>query len=113
MCGERLPALKWGAPDAEGIVSFLVGEKSFNEDRVRKTVERITASKNKSTQGIALHFSLLPRIATVVSLLDNVMLGKIVWNCHYTVIVMSARQHIGTLWLTSFLPLIAYRIIAE
>eukprot|EP00884_Botryococcus_braunii_P014378 jgi/Botrbrau1/22941/Bobra.0030s0017.1 len=29
----------------------LCARKSFNEDRVRKTVERITSSKNKSTQG--------------------------------------------------------------
>ena len=30
-----MPAMKWGAPDTEGLVKFLVEEKSFNEDRVR------------------------------------------------------------------------------
>lgn len=51
LVGDAMPQLKWGSADMEGIVAFLVGEKNFNEDRVRKAVERINASKNKSTQG--------------------------------------------------------------
>ena len=51
MRGEKVPSLKWVAADEEGLVKFLVGEKSFNEDRVRKAVQRVNAAKNKSTQG--------------------------------------------------------------
>jgi hypothetical protein len=46
-----VPTLKWVAADEEGLVKFLVGEKSFNEDRIRKAVQRINAAKSKSTQG--------------------------------------------------------------
>eukprot|EP01024_Parvocaulis_polyphysoides_P058448 TRINITY_DN6282_c0_g1_i5.p3 TRINITY_DN6282_c0_g1~~TRINITY_DN6282_c0_g1_i5.p3 ORF type:complete len:257 (-),score=21.54 TRINITY_DN6282_c0_g1_i5:349-1089(-) len=42
--------LKWGLPDMDGLVEFLVNEKSFNEDRVRKTVERIKSARGKSSQ---------------------------------------------------------------
>ena len=48
---DELPALKWGPPDEAGLVQFLVEEKSFNEDRVRKVVERIRGSRGKSSQG--------------------------------------------------------------
>jgi len=48
---EQLPALKWGLPDEAGLVEFLVKEKSFNEDRVRKVAERIRGSRGKSSQG--------------------------------------------------------------
>ncbi|KAK9804920.1 hypothetical protein WJX72_012073 [[Myrmecia] bisecta] len=48
---EQLAPLKWSPPDLEGIVKFLVEEKNFNEDRVRKAVDRINASRSKSTQG--------------------------------------------------------------
>ncbi|BDA49648.1 Flap endonuclease 1 [Coccomyxa sp. Obi] len=49
--GDSMPQLKWTAADEEGLVQFLVGEKSFNEDRVRKAVQRVNAAKSKSTQG--------------------------------------------------------------
>ncbi|KAI3710188.1 hypothetical protein L2E82_39962 [Cichorium intybus] len=42
--------LKWGAPDEEGLLNFLVTENGFNSDRVTKAVEKIKASKNKSSQ---------------------------------------------------------------
>ena len=42
--------LKWTAPDDEGVVAFLCGEKSFNEDRVRKTLAKLKAAKGKSSQ---------------------------------------------------------------
>lgn len=43
--------MKWNPPDTEGVVKFLVEEKSFNEDRVRRAIERINASRGKSNQG--------------------------------------------------------------
>ena len=48
---DAVPPLKWTAPDIDGLIKFLVEEKSFNEQRVRNAVERITAAKGKSTQG--------------------------------------------------------------
>lgn len=32
---------KWEAPDVEGLVAFLVGEKGFNEDRVRSAAQKL------------------------------------------------------------------------
>lgn len=49
--GDQVPALKWSAPDTDGLVKFLVGEQNFNEDRVRKAVDRILSAKSKSSQG--------------------------------------------------------------
>ena len=34
--------LKWHEPDIEGVVDFLCKERSFSEDRVRKTLEKMT-----------------------------------------------------------------------
>ena len=45
-----VPPIKWGAPDSAGILDFLVREKEFSEDRVRKGIERINAAKGKSSQ---------------------------------------------------------------
>ncbi|KAK6498586.1 Elongation of fatty acids protein 2 [Arthrobotrys musiformis] len=48
---EVIPAdeceFRWDAPDTEGLVKFLVGEKGFNEDRVRSGAARL--SKNQTT----------------------------------------------------------------
>jgi flap endonuclease-1 len=52
--GDQLPPLKWVAADEEGMVQFLVTEKSFNEDRVRKAVQKMNASRSKATQGESL-----------------------------------------------------------
>ncbi len=45
--------LQWREPDVEGIVNFLVREKDFSEDRVRKALERtqqgLTKQKGKTT----------------------------------------------------------------
>ena len=49
---EDVPALKWLPADEEGLVSFLVGEKNFNEDRVRKQIQKMASTKGKSAQGI-------------------------------------------------------------
>ena len=50
---DAMPVMKWGPPDEDGLVQFLVQEKGFNEDRVRKVVERIRSSRGKSNQGAA------------------------------------------------------------
>ena len=36
---------------SDGLIQFLVHEKSFNEDRVRKALDRIAAAKGKASQG--------------------------------------------------------------
>ncbi|KAK6915743.1 XPG, N-terminal [Dillenia turbinata] len=43
--------MKWTAPDEEGLITFLVNENGFNNDRVTKAIEKIKAAKNKSSQG--------------------------------------------------------------
>lgn len=43
--------LKWGSPDEEGLVQFLVEEKGFNEDRIRNGTKRLIKSKQGATQG--------------------------------------------------------------
>ncbi|KAK2076721.1 hypothetical protein QBZ16_005481 [Prototheca wickerhamii] len=48
---EDVPPLKWTNPDLDGLLEFLVKEKSFNEERVRSAVQRVINSKGKSTQG--------------------------------------------------------------
>mmetsp|Transcript_8460 Transcript_8460/g.25346 ORF Transcript_8460/g.25346 Transcript_8460/m.25346 type:complete len:388 (+) Transcript_8460:369-1532(+) len=48
---EEVPKMVWGNPDVEGLVKFLVEEKGFNEDRVRKAASKISASKGKGAQG--------------------------------------------------------------
>ncbi|EFN50740.1 hypothetical protein CHLNCDRAFT_37697 [Chlorella variabilis] len=49
--GDQIPQLKWTSPDTEGLIDFLVKEKTFAEDRIRKAVERINAAKGKASQG--------------------------------------------------------------
>jgi flap endonuclease-1 len=39
--------IEWKEPDVEGIVSFIVGEKDFSEDRVRKTLNKMQAGTKK------------------------------------------------------------------
>jgi flap endonuclease-1 len=39
--------LEWKDPDAEGIVNFLVRQKDFSEDRVRKAVEKMLLGAQK------------------------------------------------------------------
>ena len=46
-----LPSLKWVPADEQGVVDFLVGEKNFSEERVRKTVQKMNASRSKANQG--------------------------------------------------------------
>jgi flap endonuclease-1 len=39
--------VEWKEPDVEGLVSFMVKERDFSEDRVRKTLERMQAGTKK------------------------------------------------------------------
>ncbi|KJA17991.1 hypothetical protein HYPSUDRAFT_169773 [Hypholoma sublateritium FD-334 SS-4] len=52
---DVLPAdqveLEWKNPDVEGLVDFLVKEKGFNEDRVRKGAEKLQKFLNSKQQG--------------------------------------------------------------
>ncbi|KAN0126419.1 PIN domain-like protein [Russula decolorans] len=43
--------LEWATPDVEGLVDFLVNEKGFNEERVRKGAEKLAKSMNTKQQG--------------------------------------------------------------
>ena len=53
--------LKWTAPDDEGVVAFLCGEKSFNEDRVRKTLAKLKAAKGSRAKTAWRRSSAPPR----------------------------------------------------
>ncbi|KXZ46864.1 hypothetical protein GPECTOR_40g598 [Gonium pectorale] len=58
----ELPAFKWSAPDEDGLIQFLVNEKSFSEQRVRSALERIKAHKGKANQGrLDTFFSVVPK----------------------------------------------------
>ncbi|KAI0731952.1 PIN domain-like protein [Fomitopsis betulina] len=43
--------VEWKSPDVEGLVQFLVTEKGFNEERVRKGAEKLTKFLNAKQQG--------------------------------------------------------------
>lgn len=43
---------KWEAPDAEGLVKFLVLEKGFAEDRIRGGVAKLNKNLKSTTQGM-------------------------------------------------------------
>ena len=49
--GAAVPPLKWGAADEDGLVKFLVEEKSFSEERIRKVLEKMNAKRSKANQG--------------------------------------------------------------
>jgi flap endonuclease-1 len=54
--------LKWTEPDEEGIVAYLVGEKNFNEERVRSTVKRMKKARGQKAQGrLDAFFTVLPK----------------------------------------------------
>ncbi|XP_056165140.1 flap endonuclease 1-like, partial [Syzygium oleosum] len=48
---EEQPEIKWTAPNDEGLMSFLVNENGFNIDRVTKSIHKIKAAKDESSQG--------------------------------------------------------------
>lgn len=43
--------LKWNEPDVEGLVDFLVKEKGFSEDRVRKAAGKLQRGNKSAPQG--------------------------------------------------------------
>jgi len=43
--------LKWGEPDEDGLVKFMVEEKAFNEERIRNGCKKLMKAKSTSTQG--------------------------------------------------------------
>ena len=40
--------LKWGTPDEDGLLEFLVKEKGFNEDNVMNAIKKLKKSKSKA-----------------------------------------------------------------
>ena len=49
--------LKWTAPDEEAVVAFLCGEKSFNEDRIRKQLADLKKARSQGGQNRLETFS--------------------------------------------------------
>ncbi|KAF9266670.1 PIN domain-like protein [Marasmius fiardii PR-910] len=57
--------LEWGSPDVDGLVQFLVNEKGFNEERVRKGAEKLQKFLNAKQQGrLDGFFTLKPKEKT-------------------------------------------------
>ena len=55
---------KWEAPDMEGLVAFLVGEKGFNEDRVRSAAQKLTKNVKSAQQSrLEGFFKAVPKTA--------------------------------------------------
>ncbi|KAI4497124.1 hypothetical protein M0802_007870 [Mischocyttarus mexicanus] len=53
--------LKWSEPDEEGLVTFLCGDKQFNEERVRSGAKKLYKARNTTTQGrLDSYFKVLP-----------------------------------------------------
>ncbi|XP_059143090.1 flap endonuclease 1-like [Physella acuta] len=43
--------LKWSDPDEEGLVEFMVKQKSFNEERIRNGAKKLLKARQGTTQG--------------------------------------------------------------
>jgi len=54
--------LTWKVPDEEGLIQFMVKDKGFAEDRIRKGIERIHNSRGKSSQKRMESFFGMPTI---------------------------------------------------
>jgi len=53
--------IKWPAPDEEGLIEFLVKQKGFSEDRVRRGVEKLNKCRSAAVQNrITSFFSAAP-----------------------------------------------------
>ncbi|KAL0205181.1 hypothetical protein P9112_000488 [Eukaryota sp. TZLM1-RC] len=48
---EAKPLIKWKGPDEEGMLKWLVEEKGFQEDRVKKVIDRLKKARGSSSQG--------------------------------------------------------------
>ncbi|KAJ3149102.1 Elongation of fatty acids protein 2 [Geranomyces michiganensis] len=63
--------LQWKDPDEEAIVEFMVGEKNFNEERIRTAVKKLAKLNKQGTQGrLDSFFTVKPKDA------EQVLLGK-------------------------------------
>lgn len=51
VCDPTTLNIKWALPDEEGLVQFMVHEKSFDESRIRNNVRKIVDSRSKASQG--------------------------------------------------------------
>ncbi|VDK70360.1 unnamed protein product [Litomosoides sigmodontis] len=56
--------LVWKEPDVEGIVQFLCGEKSFNEDRVRNSLSRMQKGRQAAQQARIDSFFSISKVVT-------------------------------------------------
>ncbi|VDK65149.1 unnamed protein product [Onchocerca ochengi] len=56
--------LVWREPDVEGIVQFLCGEKSFNEDRVRGSLTRMQKGRQAAQQARIDSFFSISKVVT-------------------------------------------------
>ncbi|KAG2033431.1 PIN domain-like protein [Suillus americanus] len=64
--------LEWKDPDIDGLVQFLVTEKGFNEDRVRKGAEKLQKFLNAKQQGrLDGFFSVQPKTSPKKSKADD------------------------------------------
>ncbi|OJA15822.1 hypothetical protein AZE42_04031 [Rhizopogon vesiculosus] len=77
---DILPAseveLEWKNPDVNGLVQFLVTEKGFNEERVRKGAEKLTKFLNAKQQGrLDGFFSVQPKTSPKKTKDDKTKLG--------------------------------------
>merc|ERR1712098_469474 len=53
--------LKWEKPDEEGLISFMCGEKGFQEERIRNGCKKLEKARGGSTQGrLDSFFKVLP-----------------------------------------------------
>lgn len=48
---ESLDLLKWGLPDSEGLLSFMVKQNGFSEQRIKISIAKIVKAKNTAPQG--------------------------------------------------------------
>jgi flap endonuclease-1 len=52
----------WEKPDEEGLVQFMVKEKAFNEERIRKSTQKLIKLRATATQGrLDGFFKVLPK----------------------------------------------------
>nr|GEY30542.1 flap endonuclease 1 isoform X2 [Tanacetum cinerariifolium] len=58
--------IKWSAPDKEGLLNFLVVGNGFKSNKVKKAIEKIKPSKNKSSQNHRLESFFKPLASTSV-----------------------------------------------
>jgi flap endonuclease-1 len=48
---DQMEPLAWKGPDVEALVSWLVHDKQFSEERVRSAIEKMNNARGKATQG--------------------------------------------------------------